>query len=261
MIKFSRFGCAGILLSFLLIVTTIESRGQANPLPWTQEKVKPPEVEDKAKKNDAPIAECPKTDKKTGEKYDEFVYQDGTKVKFFNTSKKWVVEVPGPNGPTKTTYDPANKTKTVKEPGKAPAQQDPAKDPGAKKWKEDLEKAEEEAKKKTDLSPFYSPAPVRQSALPGPWFDNWLANIGYYASVGSTLFMTASRSVSAATPIQLAATLEKEKLTPKTEAKDKPSETINLKIVTFGGPTPRSEERRVGKECTSWCRSRWSPYH
>ena len=25
--------------------------------------------------------------------------------------------------------------------------------------------------------------------------------------------------------------------------------------------TSRSEERRVGKECTSWCRSRWSPYH
>ena len=23
----------------------------------------------------------------------------------------------------------------------------------------------------------------------------------------------------------------------------------------------RSEERRVGKECTSWCRSRGSPYH
>ena len=23
----------------------------------------------------------------------------------------------------------------------------------------------------------------------------------------------------------------------------------------------RSEERRVGKESTSWCRSRWSPYH
>ena len=27
------------------------------------------------------------------------------------------------------------------------------------------------------------------------------------------------------------------------------------------GFTIRSEERRVGKECTSWCRSRWSPYH
>ena len=27
------------------------------------------------------------------------------------------------------------------------------------------------------------------------------------------------------------------------------------------GSQARSEERRVGKECTSWCRSRWSPYH
>src|SRR3546814_20237139 len=30
----------------------------------------------------------------------------------------------------------------------------------------------------------------------------------------------------------------------------------------FGGErTHRSEERRVGKECVSTCRSRWSPYH
>src|SRR3546814_11326902 len=28
----------------------------------------------------------------------------------------------------------------------------------------------------------------------------------------------------------------------------------------FGGES-RSEERRVGKECVSTCRSRWSPYH
>src|SRR3546814_1985049 len=27
------------------------------------------------------------------------------------------------------------------------------------------------------------------------------------------------------------------------------------------GTEPRSEERRVGKECVSTCRSRWSPYH
>src|SRR3546814_6202046 len=27
------------------------------------------------------------------------------------------------------------------------------------------------------------------------------------------------------------------------------------------GALPRSEERRVGKECVSTCRSRWSPYH
>src|SRR3546814_10220333 len=26
-------------------------------------------------------------------------------------------------------------------------------------------------------------------------------------------------------------------------------------------PVTRSEERRVGKECVSTCRSRWSPYH
>src|SRR3546814_16872772 len=27
------------------------------------------------------------------------------------------------------------------------------------------------------------------------------------------------------------------------------------------GGSARSEERRVGKECVSTCRSRWSPYH
>src|SRR3546814_13726866 len=26
-------------------------------------------------------------------------------------------------------------------------------------------------------------------------------------------------------------------------------------------PAPRSEERRVGKECVSTCRSRWAPFH
>src|SRR3546814_3435958 len=29
----------------------------------------------------------------------------------------------------------------------------------------------------------------------------------------------------------------------------------------FAALTRRSEERRVGKECVSTCRSRWSPYH
>ena len=36
------------------------------------------------------------------------------------------------------------------------------------------------------------------------------------------------------------------------------------KIAKIMGVTPeaiRSEERRVGKECASMCRSRWSPYH
>src|SRR3546814_14527668 len=31
--------------------------------------------------------------------------------------------------------------------------------------------------------------------------------------------------------------------------------------MTLYSCTSRSEERRVGKECVSTCRSRWSPYH
>ena len=31
--------------------------------------------------------------------------------------------------------------------------------------------------------------------------------------------------------------------------------------ITTPTSTPRSEERRVGKECMVQCRSRWSPYH
>src|SRR3546814_12574081 len=32
-------------------------------------------------------------------------------------------------------------------------------------------------------------------------------------------------------------------------------------IIGDAVPGSRSEERRVGKECVSTCRSRWSPYH
>ena len=44
-----------------------------------------------------------------------------------------------------------------------------------------------------------------------------------------------------------------------------PHQRASMFIVPKGTPgvnmVRRSEERRVGKECTSWCRSRWSPYH
>ena len=33
------------------------------------------------------------------------------------------------------------------------------------------------------------------------------------------------------------------------------------RVVISDGGAHRSEERRVGKECVSTCRSRWSPYH
>src|SRR3546814_6746216 len=35
----------------------------------------------------------------------------------------------------------------------------------------------------------------------------------------------------------------------------------NNESVRFNGFIKRSEERRVGKECVSTCRYRWSPYH
>src|SRR3546814_3449707 len=35
----------------------------------------------------------------------------------------------------------------------------------------------------------------------------------------------------------------------------------NMAIIPRRVISTRSEERRVGKECVSTCRSRWSPYH
>src|SRR3546814_15027259 len=32
-------------------------------------------------------------------------------------------------------------------------------------------------------------------------------------------------------------------------------------VCDVGPPPPRSEERRVGKECVSTCRARWAPVH
>src|SRR3546814_19991679 len=42
-----------------------------------------------------------------------------------------------------------------------------------------------------------------------------------------------------------------------------PPEAVALRVFEqlAGLPFTRSEERRVGKECVSPCRSRWSPYH
>src|SRR3546814_11704015 len=38
-------------------------------------------------------------------------------------------------------------------------------------------------------------------------------------------------------------------------------ETVNHAEAEAAALAHRSEERRVGKECVSTCRSRWSPYH
>src|SRR3546814_3409216 len=36
---------------------------------------------------------------------------------------------------------------------------------------------------------------------------------------------------------------------------------LDFRLFPYPAAMPRSEERRVGKECVSTCRSRWSPYH
>src|SRR3546814_20643495 len=36
---------------------------------------------------------------------------------------------------------------------------------------------------------------------------------------------------------------------------------LTFSCLCSASPVTRSEERRVGKECVSTCRSRWSPYH
>src|SRR3546814_2604297 len=41
----------------------------------------------------------------------------------------------------------------------------------------------------------------------------------------------------------------------------RPSTRESAAGASIGRGAGRSEERRVGKECVSTCRSRWSPYH
>src|SRR3546814_18916824 len=44
-------------------------------------------------------------------------------------------------------------------------------------------------------------------------------------------------------------------------ARDAARDVGNIDMARLVVEFPRSEERRVGKECVSTCRSRWSPYH
>ena len=49
----------------------------------------------------------------------------------------------------------------------------------------------------------------------------------------------------------------------RVELADQPIPVAEVQVTasSFGKVGKRSEERRVGKECSSPCRSRWSPYH
>src|SRR3546814_8512976 len=58
-------------------------------------------------------------------------------------------------------------------------------------------------------------------------------------------------------------TIEGSKLGLQTHNPEHEEAEEDLEVSYDGGPVEigRSEERRVGKECVSTCRSRWSPYH
>src|SRR3546814_16484529 len=62
-------------------------------------------------------------------------------------------------------------------------------------------------------------------------------------------------------PIQThAVKMDMPQATPPTADETQPPPVVELEI-DFDGTIIRSEERRVGKECVSTCRSRWTPYH
>ena len=63
------------------------------------------------------------------------------------------------------------------------------------------------------------------------------------------------------TNLNLASVTYGDKCTSKVLGLGKVVVTPDIKLVDVMLVETRSEERRVGKECASMCRSRWSPYH
>src|SRR5215470_15859304 len=206
--------------------------------PWTQEKVKPKEVEDKEKKNDQPLAWCTKT-KKNGDNETSATYADGTEVRHV-PGKSWVIIIPGAKGKTKITYDEANKTRIIEEPGKLPVVQDPAKDPAAKQWKDSIEKQAQENKKSScgeECNSLHTPR--KTAANPGSIFQadrgNWLVSV---AGRSGAQFFSEAQISNPASPLLLAATVERPSGTSPQTQERPGTVTINVKIVTYGDPPP-----------------------
>src|SRR3546814_4915307 len=66
-----------------------------------------------------------------------------------------------------------------------------------------------------------------------------------------------------ALPILATRTISSNRVTEKAIFGEASFDIVDTLTLTVGGRLfeYRSEERRVGKECVSTCRSRWSPYH
>src|SRR3546814_17530301 len=63
------------------------------------------------------------------------------------------------------------------------------------------------------------------------------------------------------TPRSLPALLRLPALPPPLRLDESHDVSIDCPASVVDDATARSDERRVGKECVSTCRSRWSPYH
>ena len=98
---------------------------------------------------------------------------------------------------------------------------------------------------------------------------------GHYSPgmiLGNTLYVSGQTSADPATGLPAAGGFEAEmemalhKLESVLKAAGCTRENVVMCRVYLPSSEPaarmlRSEERRVGKECVSTCRSRWSPYH
>ena len=101
-------------------------------------------------------------------------------------------------------------------------------------------------------------------------FNNMQTSVSsFYSSannsqyVSSSLNMPIDRAIGHATTSYLPKYFQPSCAAPSTSNFSVPCATNNFQYSDshlYNGYS-RSEERRVGKECTSWCRSRWSPYH
>src|SRR3546814_11773367 len=70
----------------------------------------------------------------------------------------------------------------------------------------------------------------------GYWFDSWFQTTESYPNLPHEALFDAVKT-------------------------GNPDRMVALNYWAFPIEVERSEERRVGKECVSTCRSRWSPYH
>src|SRR3546814_12589324 len=92
-----------------------------------------------------------------------------------------------------------------------------------------------------------------------PWISLWAFVLGLAFSVALLNILVAwLRGARASADPWGGTTLEWQTSSPPPHGNFAKEPVVTQDFYLYG---KRSEERRVGKECVSTCRSRWSPYH